>query len=183
MRIDFGEYRIRDWVEGDAYSLVRYANNRRVAKWLRDRFPYPYTEADAQAFLAAVATLNLRTTFAIATDEEAIGGIGLEFGADIHRFTAELGYWLGEPFWGRGIMTDAVRRLTAWAFENFEVHRIYASVFAGNQASARVLEKAGFQREGHLRASVFKEGRVMDQFLYARINDGLIRSEHAGPGL
>ncbi len=183
MRIEFGEYRIRDWVDEDICSLAGYANNRKIARWLRDRFPHPYTTLDAEAFLAAVAALNLRTTFAIATDEEAIGGIGLEFGADVHRFTAELGYWLGEPFWSRGIMTDAVRHLATWAFENFELHRIYATVFAGNQASVRVLEKAGFQREGHLRASVFKEGRIMDQFLYARIKDGIVRSEHAGAGL
>ena len=172
MRIEFGEYTIREWVDEDADSLVRYANNRRIARWLRDRFPYPYTLLDAETFLAAVAALNPPTTFAIAADDEAIGGIGLEFGTDIHRFTAELGYWLGEPFWGRGIMTEAVRHLTAWAFENLEVHRIYATAFAGNQASARVLEKAGFQREGRLRASVFKEGRILDQFLYARIRAG-----------
>jgi RimJ/RimL family protein N-acetyltransferase len=159
-------------VSGDAQSLARHANNGKVAKWLRDRFPHPYTVSDARAFLAAVAALNPRTTFAIATDDEAIGGVGLEFGADIHRFTAELGYWLGEPFWGRGIMTDAVRHLTAWAFENLEVHRIYATVFAGNQASVRVLEKAGFQCEGRLRASVFKNGRIIDQFVYACIRAG-----------
>ncbi len=169
MRIEFGEYRIRDWVDGDAHSLARYADNRAVAKWLRDRFPHPYTISDARAFLAAVEALSLRSTFAIAMDEEAIGGIGLEFGADVHRFTAELGYWLGEPFWGRGIMTDAVRHFATWAFEHFELHRIYATVFAGNQASVRVLEKAGFQCEGRLRASVFKNGRIMDQLLYARI--------------
>lgn len=183
MRIEFGQYRIRDWTDQDARSLARYANNHKIARWLRDRFPHPYLKSDAKAFLAAVAALNLRTTFAIATDEEAIGGIGLEFGADVHRFTAELGYWLGEPFWGGGIMTEAVRHFTAWAFENFEVHRLYASVFAGNQASARVLEKAGFQREGHLRASVFKDGQIMDQFVYARIKDGISRREHAGPEL
>jgi ribosomal-protein-alanine N-acetyltransferase len=173
MRIEWGPYRIRDWGEGDARFLVRYANNRAIAQWLRDRFPHPYTRSDAQAFLSAVAGLSVRTTFAVATDEEAIGGIGLEFGADVHRFTAELGYWLGEPFWGRGIMTEAVRHLTAWAFESFELHRIHATVFAGNQASVRVLAKAGFQPEGCLRASVFKNGRILDQFVYARIRDGI----------
>ncbi len=172
MRIEFGEYRIRDWMNDDAHSLAQYANNRNIAKWLRDRFPYPYTMSDARAFLAAVEVLSPRTTFAIATNDEAIGGIGLEFGVDIHRFTAELGYWLGEPFWGQGIMTDAVRHLTAWAFGSLEIYRIYAAVFAGNQASVRVLEKAGFQCEGRLRASVFKDGRVLDQFLYARIKGG-----------
>jgi RimJ/RimL family protein N-acetyltransferase len=176
MRIELGECRIRDWGRDDAAAIARYAHNRRIAMWLRDRFPFPYTQRDAEAFLSAVAQQSPRTTFAIATEDEAIGGIGLELGADVHRFTAELGYWLGEPFWGRGIMTEAVRHFTAWAFETFEVHRIYAMPFASNRPSARVLEKAGFQREGCLRASVFKDGRIMDQFLYARIKDGSVAS-------
>jgi ribosomal-protein-alanine N-acetyltransferase len=180
VRIGFGEYRIRDWAPADAGSIAKYANNRKIAMWLRDRFPYPYTKSDAEAFLAAVAQQDPRTTFAIATQDEAIGGVGLEFGADVHRFTAELGYWLGEPFWGRGIMTDAVRCFTAWAFENFEVYRIHAAAFAGNHPSVRVLEKAGFEREGCLRASVFKNGTIMDQLLYARIREDIIRSSSAG---
>jgi len=173
MRIEFGEYMIRDWVDEDASSLARYANNRKIAMWLRDRFPSPYRPADAKAFLARVSRQNPRTVFAIATQHEAIGGIGLEFRDDVHRFTAELGYWLGEPFWSRGIMTEAIRLFTPWAFENFEVHCIYATVFEGNAASARVLEKAGFAREGRLPASVFKNGRVLDQLLYARIKEGV----------
>ena len=125
---------IRDWMGEDARSIARYANNRKIAMWLRDRFPSPYTEADARTFLAAVFRQNPRTVFAIATQGEAIGGIGLEFRDDVHRFTAELGYWLGEPFWGRGIMTEAIRQFTSWAFEHLEVHRIYAAVFDGNDA-------------------------------------------------
>jgi RimJ/RimL family protein N-acetyltransferase len=173
VRIEFGEYMVRDWVEGDARSIARYANNRSIAMWMRDGFPCPYTVSDAEAFLSLVLQQNVRTAFALATREEAVGGIGLEFGKDVHRFTAELGYWLGEPFWGRGIMTEAVSRFTAWAFEHFEAHRIHATVFDGNGASVRVLEKAGFQREGCLRASVFKNGRILDQFLYAKISDGV----------
>jgi len=182
VKMEFGAYSIRDWAGGDARSLARYADNRKIARWLRDRFPYPYTRFDAEAFLLAVAEQGVRTTFAIATEDEAIGGIGLELGVDVHRFTAELGYWLGEPFWGRGIMTDAVRHFTAWAFENFEVHRIHAMVFAGNRASARVLEKAGFEQEGCLRANVFKDGRIMDQLLYAKIRERIIAGEGAGNG-
>jgi len=173
VRITFGEYGIRDWVAGDVGSIAQYANNRKIAMWLRDRFPYPYTQSDAEAFLSVVAQQGVRTTFAIAMEEQAIGGIGLDFGADVHRFTAELGYWLGEPFWGRGIVTDVVRHFTAWAFANFEVYRISSTVFEGNHGSVRVLEKAGFQREARLRASVFKNGRIMDQLLYARIKDGI----------
>lgn len=173
MRIEFGEYVIRDWARVDAGSIVRYANSGKIAMWVRDRFPSPYTASDAKVFLARVAEQNPRTVFAIATRREAVGGIGLEFGEDVHRFTAELGYWLGEPFWGRGIMTDAVRLFTAWAFEYLAVHRIHAAVFDGNDASVRVLEKAGFQQEGRLRASVFKNGRILDQLLYAKIKEGI----------
>ena len=181
MRIELGDYEIRDWTRKDVKALARYANNRRIAMWLRDRFPCPYTRSDAEAFLAAVAQQGVRTTFAIATPQEAIGGIGLEFGADVHRFTAEMGYWLGEPFWGRGIMTAAVRHFTAWAFQTFELHRIHATAFAGNRASMRVLEKADFQCEGCLRASVFKHGRILDQRLYARIRGGLCEQKENEP--
>ena len=173
MKIRFGEYVIRDWRKDDAAFIARYANNRNIAMWLRDRFPYPYTIYDAEGFLAAVARQDPRASFAIATRHEAIGGIGLDMGNDVYRFTAELGYWLGEPFWGRGIMSRAVTEFTAWAFGHIELHRIYANVFATNGASARVLEKAGFECEGRLRASVFKNGQILDQFLYARIKDGI----------
>lgn len=174
MRIEFGECVIRDWMSEDARSIVRHANNRKVAMWMRDRFPFPYTEADADTFLAMVSRQDPRTVFAIASADEPIGGIGLEFCSDVHRFTAELGYWLGEPFWGRGIMTEAIRRFTPWTFEHLEVYRIQAAVFAGNEPSIRVLEKAGFEREGRLRANVFKHGRILDQFLYAKIKDGIV---------
>lgn len=173
MRLEFGEYMIRDWKMGDARSIARYANNRNVSMWLRDRFPSPYRLRDAEAFLAAVFQQDQRAAFAIATRGEAIGGIGLTIGNDVHRFSAELGYWLGEPFWGKGIMSEAVKQLTAWGFERLLLHRIYANVFADNVASMRVLEKAGYECEGRLRASVFKNGRVLDQFLYARIGDGI----------
>ena len=164
---------IRDWVSEDASSITRYANNRKIAMWLRDRFPFPYTMADATRFLTAVSQQSPRTVFAIAARSEAIGGIGLEFRDDVHRFTAELGYWLGEPFWGRGVMSQAVPLFVAWAFKHLEVHRIYAAVFAGNDPSIRVLEKAGFECEGRLRASVFKNGRILDQLLYAKIKEGM----------
>ena len=169
MRIKFDEYVIRDWAMVDASAIVRYANNRNVAIWLRDRFPHPYTLGDAQRFLSVVTRQDPRVAFAIADRQQVIGGIGLELGSDVHRFTAELGYWLGEPFWGSGVMSEAVRHFTAWAFEHLQLHRIYANVFAGNEASVRVLEKAGYEREGRLRASVFKNGQVLDQFVYARI--------------
>jgi ribosomal-protein-alanine N-acetyltransferase len=171
MKIRFGTYLMRDWRKEDAPSIARYANNRNVSINLRDRFPYPYTLSDAEAFLSAVCRAEPRTCFAVATGDEAIGSIGLVLGEDVHRFTAELGYWLAEPFWNRGIMSQAVQLLTEYAFEEFRLIRIYAQPVAGNRASARVLEKAGFQREGLLRASVYKEGKVLDQVVYAKVRE------------
>ena len=110
-----------------------------------------------------------KTVFAIANEVEAIGSIGLMVGKDVHRFTAELGYWLAEPFWGKGVMTEAVKRITEYAFNSFGLKRVYAEPYTSNRASARVLEKAGFKYEGLLRASAFKDGRLVDQLLYARV--------------
>jgi ribosomal-protein-alanine N-acetyltransferase len=170
MRIDIGHYTIRDWSPDDSVSLAKYANNPRVAANLRDGFPSPYTQSDAEAFLSNVASQSPRTVFAIASDEEAIGSIGLMIGRDVHRFTAELGYWLAEPFWGKGIMTSAVVAITDYGFAQFNLNRIYAEPFTPNLASARLLEKAGYSLEGTLRASVVKDGQVLDQFMYAKIN-------------
>jgi ribosomal-protein-alanine N-acetyltransferase len=155
----------------DAAALQRCANNRKIWINLRDVFPHPYTLEDARAFLSFVRRENPQTTFAIATASEAIGCIGLRLGSDIHRKSAELGYWLAEPYWGRGIMSEAVDRFTRHAFEVFDLQRIYAEPFANNPASARILEKAGFVREGGLRASVVKDGKVLDSLLYACVRD------------
>jgi RimJ/RimL family protein N-acetyltransferase len=170
MRIDIGHYAIRDWALGDAGSLAKYANNPRIAANLRDGFPNPYTQSDAESFLSNVTSQSPRTVFAIASDEEAIGSIGLMRGRDVHRFTAELGYWLAEPFWGKGIMTSAVMEITDYGFAEFNLNRIYAEPYTSNLASARLLETAGYSLEGTLRASVVKHGQVLDQFMYAKTN-------------
>ena len=171
MNLQLGKCRIRPWRVEDTASLQRYANNRRIWIKLRDIFPHPYTLENARFFLDLVAKENPPTTFAIATDSEAIGCIGLRLGADVHRKTAELGYWLGEPFWGRGIMTEAVRAFTLQAFADFDLVRIYAESFANNEASVRVLQKAGFIYEGRLRAHAFKDGQVLDALVYAKLRD------------
>jgi RimJ/RimL family protein N-acetyltransferase len=162
---------IRPWSSNDAVALQRHANNRKIWLNLRDVFPHPYTLENAHGFLGFVTKEDPPTTFAIATTAEAIGCIGLQIGRDVHRKTAELGYWLGEPYWGRGIMSEAVVALTGWAFETFDLQRIYAQPFAENAPSARVLEKAGFVCEGRLRANVFKDNKRLDSFLYARIRE------------
>jgi len=160
---------IRPWNPHDRAALVKYANNRKIWLHLRDAFPYPYTEASAATFLDMVSLQNPTTFFAIATQEEAIGGIGVTLNQDVHRLTAEMGYWLGEPYWGRGLMTEAVSKFAEYVFENFPLVRIYAEPYANNLSSCRVLEKAGFVLQGRLRRNAFKDGQVLDQLLYARI--------------
>ena len=162
---------IRSWRESDAVAIQRHANNRRIWIQLRDLFPHPYSLENARTFLGHVMTETPATTFALATPSEAIGCIGLRLGSDVHRKNAELGYWLAEPFWGRGIMAQALTFFTPWAFDTFGLERIYAEPFATNLASVRVLEKAGFICEGRLRASIFKDGQLLDSFMYARLRN------------
>jgi len=164
---------LRPWHIDDALALVKYANNRKIWLNLRDGFPYPYTTQDAQHFLDMVSRQTPQTFFAIATHTEAIGGIGIMPNSDVHRLTAELGYWLAEPFWGKGIMSEAVYVFTEFAFAQFNLVRIYAEPYAYNNASSRVLEKAGFSFEGRLKCSVIKDGVILDQLLYAKINPGI----------
>jgi [ribosomal protein S5]-alanine N-acetyltransferase len=169
MEKSIDEYILRDWRRDDAPSIAKYANNRKIWLNLRDGFPHPYTCQHAEEFIARAMQSTPATLFAIAAQDEAIGSIGLMKGADVHRFTAELGYWLAEPFWGRGIMTGAVRCITTYAIEELGLHRVYAEPYTDNIASAKVLEKAGFVREGIMRSSAFKDGTFCDQFLYSFI--------------
>jgi len=162
----FGQ--IRPWNRQDIPALVKYANNRKIWLNLRDAFPHPYDESNAAAFLEMVSRQDPTTYFAIAAGE-AIGGIGIAIGKDVHRLTAEMGFWLAEPYWGKGLMTEAVSRFTDYAFEQFHLVRIYAEPYATNRSSCRVLEKAGFALEGRMRSSVIKDGEILDQFLYAAV--------------
>jgi [ribosomal protein S5]-alanine N-acetyltransferase len=162
---------VRRWRGRDAASIVRYANNLNVSRYLRDRFPHPYTPAHARAFLAGAAGDDGdETRFAIDVGGEAVGGIGIIPGTDIERFSAEIGYWLGEPFWGRGIVSEALVLVTERTFDHLNMLRLFALAFATNAASSRVLEKAGYEREGRLRSAAVKYGQIHDQIVYARIN-------------
>ena len=162
---------VRSFREDDAPSLARHANNRRVWINLRDQFPSPYTLADAERWVREARALEPQTHFAIAVDGAAVGAIGLRLKTDVRRQTAEIGYWLGEEFWGRGIVTEAVRALSDHAFGQFGLVRLYAAVFEGNPASMRVLEKAGYTHEARLRKAIVKDGRTLDLMLYARVRD------------
>jgi RimJ/RimL family protein N-acetyltransferase len=167
MRLTLTRCTIRPWAGTDAESLHRHANNRNVSLHLRDRFPFPYEMQHATTFLGWIAEQPAPTVWAIEVDGEAAGGIGIELHFDVERVSAEIGYWLGEHHWSRGITTEALRAVTAEAFKRFEITRLYAVPFADHAASVRVLEKAGYVKEGHLRQSAIKDGTVRDQFLYA----------------
>lgn len=158
---------IRSWRPRDDRSLVVHANNRNIWRNLRDEFPYPYTQADAEAWIKNATAAIPETAFAVAVEGAAVGGVGLRLGQDIYRRSAEIGYWLGEAYWGRGIATEAVRAMTDYAFLRFDLARVWAGVFEWNLASMRVLEKAGYEREGRLRQSVTKDGQTVDELLYA----------------
>jgi RimJ/RimL family protein N-acetyltransferase len=162
---------LRDWALGDARSLVRHANNLRVAGTMRDAFPSPYTIDDAHRFITRTADPgNTNLFLAIDVGGEACGGIGIHPLSDVCRRTAEIGYWLTEPLWGRGIATGAVRALVPVAFERYDITRIQAGIFANNPASMRVLEKCGFVREAVHQDSITKNGVTMDEMLYVRFN-------------
>ncbi len=160
---------LRPFRPADAASLARHADNRKVWLNLRDAFPHPYTVAHAEAYIAGVAGEAPTTRFAIDVAGEAVGGVGLALGSDVERRSAEIGYWLGEQYWNRGIVTAAVTAATAYAFRELDLLRVFAVPFAGNAASARVLERAGYEREGTMRQSAVKDGRVLDQLLYAAV--------------
>ncbi len=162
---------LRNWRQDDAPALARNADNPRIWANLRDRFPSPYTLEDAESWVRHAVRALPATDFCLEVDGEAAGGIGVVLREDVERVSAELGFWLGEPYWGRGIMTEAVSAFVPWAFERFGLSRIYAQVFAFNVASARVLEKAGFVLEATLRRSAIKRDAITDQWQFARIRE------------
>lgn len=162
---------VRSWRKSDAGSITRLADSRSVWRNLRDRFPHPYSRRDARAWIRAARRVTPETFFAIDVEGEAVGGIGLHPQADVMRRSMEIGYWLGEPYWGRGIASEAVAAITRYAFERFEIARVFAYVFEWNPASARVLEKAGYRLEGRLRKAVTKEGTTMDMLVYGFTED------------
>jgi RimJ/RimL family protein N-acetyltransferase len=178
IRIALGPAVVREWRTEDAESVWPQANDRRVWIGLRDAFPHPYGIEDAHRFIALATAKSPPTFFAIEADGRVAGGVGFTLHTDVERVGAEVGYWLGHEFWGRGIATAAVCALTSHAFHAHpELRRLYAVPYASNPASARVLEKAGYRREGTLRQSAIKDGRVLDQWMYA-----ILREEwEAGP--
>ena len=160
---------LRKWRLSDAKDLAEVVNNKRILNNLRDGLPFPYTEQDAADYIAAMLSSDENSTFAyaITMDDRAVGSIGAFRQDNIHRQTAELGYYLAEEYWGRGIMTDAIRQLCSILFETTDILRIYAEPFAYNTGSRRALEKAGFRLEGVMKNNAVKNGKVLDMALYS----------------
>lgn len=160
---------IRKWKTEDAKALAKALSNKNVLKNLRDRLPYPYTEKDAADYINAMLESDPDSTFAYAVeiDGKLAGSIGAFRQGNIHFRTAELGYYLGEEYWRKGIMTQAVSLLCKKIFDETDILRIYAEPFAYNTGSRRVLEKAGFQFEGIMKNNAVKNGQVLDMALYA----------------
>ena len=165
---------IRKWELADAKDLAAAVSNRKLQDNLRDGLPYPYTEQDGVEFISTIlsADENEIFAFAITTEGKVIGSISVFRQGNIHRLTAELGYYIAEEYWGKGIMTKAVKQICKYVFDNSDILRIYAEPFAFNAASCRVLEKAGFQYEGTLRSNAIKNGKVIDMKMYS-----LLKSE------
>ncbi|MEG1431915.1 GNAT family N-acetyltransferase [Eubacterium sp.] len=159
----------RKWKLTDAKNLAFALSNKKIQDNLRDGLPFPYTAYDAQAFISTMLSADETDTFAFAiiADGNVIGSIGAFRQSNIHRQTAEMGYYIAESYWGKGIMTEVVKKTCKYVFDNSDIIRIYAEPFAYNAASCRVLEKAGFQYEGTLINNAIKNGKVIDMKMYA----------------
>ena len=165
--------KIRKWKLTDAKDIAVALSNKNVQDNLRDGLPYPYSEQDGMDFISSMLSANETETFAFAItlDDKAIGSIGVFRQQNIHRQTAEMGYYIAEEYWGKGIMTDAVKQICEYVFENSDILRLYAEPFAYNAGSCRVLEKAGFKYEGTLRSNAVKNGKVVDMKMYSRLRE------------
>ncbi len=160
-------FTLRKWNSDDLSSLVKYANNYNIAKNLTNLFPHPYTIEHGKAFIEKANSSNTHLILAIDINGEAIGGIGLHPQTDIHIKNAELGYWLAEPFWGNGIITSAIKQIVEKGFKELDIERIFARPFGTNIGSQKVLEKAGFNLEARLEKTILKNGKYLDELIYA----------------
>ena len=162
------DIKLRKWSDADLDSLVKYANNKNIAKWLTNGFPNPYSYEDGKAFLSMIANDNPTKVFAIEVNEEAVGSIGIFPQLDIHEKNAEMGYWLAEKYWGQGIISQAIKEIVEYGFKTFNIVRIYARPFSTNLQSQRVLEKAGFTLEAKLKNAIFKNKEFCDELIYVK---------------
>lgn len=162
---------IRPWRLEDAKELALIVNNKKIQNNLRDGLPYPYTENDAKSYISEILCSDKNTTFAFAitVNDKPIGSIGVFRKDNVHFRTAEMGYYIAEEFWGKGLGNSAVKQICQYIFKNTDIIRIFAEPFAYNTASCRILEKSGFQYEGTLRSNAVKNGKVLDMKMYSLI--------------
>lgn len=166
-----GDVILRELMDFDLEKLVIYADNEKVSINLRDGFPKPYTIDSARSFKKMVDSQSPKTFFAIEYQNDYAGNISLSIGTDVYRKSAEIGYFIGEPFWNKGIATKAVNLITEWGFSQLDIVRIYTGVFDYNQASQRVLEKCGFVKEAVFRQSICKNDKMYNEIRYAKIRN------------
>jgi len=174
INIDCGICHLRNLLPLDASSMVRYANNPNIWNNVRDYFPQPYQLQDANNFILEASKKNPPNNLAIIYQNECVGVIGFYPMQDVYRLCADFGYWLAEPYWGKGIMSAAAHAMIAYIFSNFETVRLQSSVFAFNSASMRVLEKAGFELEYIAKQGAIKNGQLVDEYRYVLLKKGLV---------
>ena len=161
------EFQLRPWTQNDLPSLVKHANNIKIAKMLTNQFPLPYTEDSGKAFIKHATEHTPLRILAIDVEGEAVGAIGLHPQADIQCKNAEMGYWLSESYWGRGIMSKAIPKMVDYGFQNLSIERIFARPFGHNLGSQKALEKAGFRFEAKFEKTLFKYDEYVDELYYA----------------
>jgi RimJ/RimL family protein N-acetyltransferase len=170
MKLISGEIKLRPFRLTDAANLTEMANNKNISRNLRDGFPHPYTHEDAVTFIRHCLDMSRDTFFAIEYRGSHAGNISLSPCQDVYRKSAEIGYFIGEPFWNKGIATAAVKIIVQFGFTNLGLMRIHTGVYEYNPASQRVLEKCGFVKEGVFRKAIFKDGGLWDEVRYAILN-------------
>ncbi len=169
MELIEGKVRIRTLRYADREQLTVLANNKKIWLNVRDMFPHPYTFEDAEKFIDSVKQQDPQVTFAIEYDFKFVGAIGMVLQRDVYRFSAELGYWIGEPYWGKGIATKALTLMCNYAYDELNMEKLFAGVFEGNEGSKKVLEKCGFQLEGIARKAVYKNNKFLDEYRYGKV--------------
>ena len=169
--MELEELKLREFRKTDKDRLVELCNNKKIWDNLRDYIPHPYSAKDAEDFISNCQKEDPVLTFAIEFRGSFTGCIGLVPQKDIYRFSAEIGYWVGEPFWGKGLATRAIQLIVDYGFQQLGMMRIYAGVFDSNKASQKVLEKAGFTFEGISEKAVFKNREFRNEYRYAKVNE------------
>jgi ribosomal-protein-alanine N-acetyltransferase len=161
------EIKLRPWHIDDLETLVSIANNQNIAKYMADVFPYPYTQEKGKSFIEFATSSPTACIFSITIDNKPVGSVGLHLQTDILRKNAEIGYWLAEDYWGKGIVTNAIKQIVKYGFENLDIVRIFARIYGTNIPSQKVVEKCGFKLEGKYDKTLFKNGEFLDELIYA----------------